>query len=121
VGGLGGSMRLGSQKVSLSEESTVARIYGRTEIWERHRHRFEINPAYLDRFRAHGLQVTGRSSDGRVEVLELPEHPFFLGVQYHPEFLSRPESPHPLYVALVRAALARKEVPRPDAPTPALA
>ena len=121
VGGLGGSMRLGSQKVSLSEESAVARIYGRTEIWERHRHRFEINPTYLDRFRAHGLSVTGRSPDGRVEVLELAEHPFFLGVQFHPEFLSRPESPHPLYLALVRAALARKEVARPDAPTPAVA
>ncbi|HEV2166004.1 MAG TPA: CTP synthase, partial [Thermoplasmata archaeon] len=121
IGGLGGSMRLGSQKVSLSEDSAVARIYGRTEVWERHRHRFEINPTYLDRFRAHGLQVTGRSSDGRVEALELPDHPFFIGVQYHPEFLSRPESPHPLYVALVQAALSRKEVPRLDAPTPALA
>ncbi len=121
IGELGGTMRLGSQKISLSEESSVARIYGRTEIWERHRHRFEINPAYLERFRAHGLQATGRSPDGRVEVLELPEHPFFVGVQYHPEFLSRPESPHPLYVALVRAALARKEVLPPAAPPPARA
>jgi CTP synthase len=78
---------------------------------ERHRHRYEINPAYLERFREHGLKATGRSPDGRVEVLELPEHPFFLGVQYHPEFLSRPEAPHPLYLELVRAALARKGVP----------
>ena len=121
IGGLGGSMRLGSQKVSLTEDSAVARIYGRTEVWERHRHRFEINPSYLDRFRSHGLQVGGRSSDGRVETLELTDHPFFIGVQYHPEFLSRPESPHPLYVALVQAALSRKEVPHPDAPTPSLA
>ena len=121
VGGLGATMRLGAQKISLTEESVAARLYGRTEVWERHRHRFEINPSYLDRFRAHGLQVTGRSPDGRVEVIELVDHPFFLGVQYHPEFLSRPESPHPLYLALVRAALARKEVPRPGAPTPSVA
>ncbi|MCI4349433.1 MAG: CTP synthase [Thermoplasmata archaeon] len=118
VGELGGSMRLGAQKISLTEESRVAKIYERTEIWERHRHRYEINPAYLDRFRSHGLEVSGRSADGRVEVLEIPEHPFFLGVQYHPEFLSRPEAPHPLYLALVRAALARKEVPPDAAPTP---
>jgi CTP synthase len=61
------------------------------------------------------------SVDGRVEVLEMPAHPFFIGVQYHPEFLSRPESPHPLYMALVRAAMARKEVASPVAPAPALA
>ncbi|HEV2429469.1 MAG TPA: CTP synthase [Thermoplasmata archaeon] len=115
VGELGGTMRLGSQKISLTDDSRVSKIYERTEIWERHRHRFEINPAYLERFRSHGLQATGRSPDGRVEVLELPDHPFFLGVQFHPEFLSRPEAPHPLYLALVRAALARKEVPRPAA------
>jgi CTP synthase len=121
VGELGGTMRLGSQKISLIEDSTAARLYGRTEIWERHRHRFEINPAYLERFRAHGLQATGRSPDGRVEVLELADHPFFIGVQYHPEFLSRPETPHPLYTALVRAALARKEVNGPDARPTALA
>ncbi|HUI38570.1 MAG TPA: CTP synthase [Thermoplasmata archaeon] len=118
---LGATMRLGSQKISLVEDSQVSRIYGRTEIWERHRHRFEINPAYLDRFRDHGFQVSGRSPDGRVEVLELADHPFFVGVQFHPEFLSRPEAPHPLYLELVRAALARKEVPAPAAPSPARA
>jgi CTP synthase len=121
VAKLGGTMRLGAQRVVLTPESAIARVYGRTEIWERHRHRFEINPGYLDRFEAQGLHVTGRSPDGRVEVLELAEHPFFVGVQYHPEFLSRPEAPHPLYLALVRAALARKEVPAPVAPAPALA
>ena len=121
VADLGGTMRLGAQKIALEEDSRTARLYGRTEIWERHRHRFEINPAYLDRFRAHGLSVAGRSTDGRVEVLEIPEHPFFVGVQYHPEFLSRPEAPHPLYLSLVQAALARKEVPRPAASTPARA
>ena len=121
VATFGGTMRLGAQRVMLTPESAIARIYGKTEVSERHRHRFEINPAYVDRFAAHGLRATGRSPDGRVEVLELDGHPFFLGVQYHPEFLSRPEAPHPLYLALVRAALARKEVPDPVAPTPALA
>ena len=110
IQGLGGTMRLGAQRVILTEPSRVASIYGKTEIWERHRHRYEINPEYLDRFEQQGLKVSGRSVDGRVEVLEIPEHPFFLGVQFHPEFLSRPEAPHPLYLALTRAALARKEV-----------
>ena len=118
---LGGTMRLGAQRVVLTSDSRVATIYGKTEIWERHRHRFEINPAYLERFREHGLRVTGSAVDGRVEVLEVPDHPFFVGVQYHPEFLSRPEAPHPLYLALVRAALSRKEVANPVAPAPALA
>ena len=108
---LGGTMRLGAQRVVLNDGSKVAEIYGRTEIWERHRHRYEINPAYLDRFRAKGLEATSFSVDGRVESLELKGHPFFVGVQFHPEFLSRPEAPHPLYVALVRAALERQEVP----------
>jgi CTP synthase len=121
VAKLGGTMRLGAQRVLLTADSGISRTYGRTEIWERHRHRFEINPVYIDRFEAHGLHVTGRSPDGRVEVLELAGHPFFVGVQYHPEFLSRPEAPHPLYLGLVRAALARKEVPASVAPAPALA
>ncbi|HKV89676.1 MAG TPA: CTP synthase (glutamine hydrolyzing) [Thermoplasmata archaeon] len=116
---LGGTMRLGALKVTLTEESRIAQLYGRTEVVERHRHRYEINPAYLDRFREHGFRVSGRSPDGRVEVLELADHPFFFGVQYHPEFLSRPEAPHPLYLELVKAALARKGVPADFAPTPA--
>ncbi|MGI0071743.1 MAG: CTP synthase [Thermoplasmata archaeon] len=107
---LGGTMRLGAQRVLLSAGSRIARIYDRTEIWERHRHRYEINPGYFERFRAAGLEITGMSVDGRAEVFELPSHPYFLGVQYHPEFLSRPEAPHPLFLGLIRAALARKEV-----------
>ena len=118
---LGGTMRLGAQRVVLTPGSRVAGIYGKTEIWERHRHRYEINPKYLERFREAGLLVSGLSVDGRVEVFEAADHPFFLGVQYHPEFLSRPEAPHPLYLELVRAALARKEVATPVAPPPALA
>ncbi len=118
---LGGTMRLGAQRVILTPGSKVASVYGKNEVWERHRHRFEINPQYLERFREAGLLVTGKSVDGRVEVLEEPNHPFFVGVQFHPEFLSRPEAPHPLYMALVRAAIARKEVATPVAPAPALA
>ncbi len=118
---LGGTMRLGAQRVILTPGSKVASVYGKNEVWERHRHRFEINPQYLERFREAGLLVTGTSVDGRVEVLEEPNHPFFVGVQFHPEFLSRPEAPHPLYMALVRAAIARKEVATPVAPAPALA
>ncbi len=126
VANLGGTQRLGSQRVLLTEDSQVHRLYGRREIFERHRHRFEVNPTYLERFTKAGYAVTGTSPDGRVEVFELPDHPFFLGVQYHPEFLSRPESPHPLFAGLVRAALARREgvstskeeVPR--VPTPSI-
>jgi len=118
---LGGTMRLGAQRVILTAGSKVAELYGKNEIWERHRHRFEINPDYIEPLRTHGLVVTGMSVDGRVEALEMPRHPYFIGVQFHPEFLSRPETPHPLYVGLVRAALARKEVASPVAPAPALA
>jgi CTP synthase len=116
---LGGTMRLGAQRIILEPGSRLAQIYGKTEIWERHRHRYEINPAYLDRFESKGLHVSGRSVDGRVETLEAQDHPFFVGTQFHPEFLSRPESPAPLYLELVRAALARKEVPSPVAAPPA--
>jgi CTP synthase len=121
VNDLGGTMRLGTQRVALSAGSRVAEVYGRTEVWERHRHRYEINPAYFDRLRAAGLEVAGTSMDGRVEVLEAPRHPFFIGVQFHPEFLSRPEAPHPLYLALVRAALARQEVADPVGSSTAVA
>ena len=121
VADLGGTMRLGSQRVVVDAGSKLASVYGKTDLWERHRHRYEINPAYLERFRAKGLRDSARAVDGRVEALEIAEHPFFLGVQYHPEFLSRPEAPHPLYAALVRAALARKEVASPVAPAAALA
>ncbi len=105
---LGGTQHLGSEKVVLTEGSLVSRIYGRKDIRERHRHRYEINHEFIERFEEKGFRVTGHAPDGRVEVLEMPKHPFYVGVQYHPEFLSRPESPHPLYVGLVRAAIARQ-------------
>ena len=124
VANMGGTQRLGSQRVLLSEDSLLHRIYGRREVFERHRHRFEINPTYLERLTQAGYTVTGTSPDGRVEAFEVPEHPFYVGVQYHPEFLSRPESPHPLFAGLVQAAVARREgviapkqeVPRVHAP-----
>jgi CTP synthase len=118
---LGGTMRLGAQRIILTPGSKVAGLYGKGEIWERHRHRYEINPKYIEPLASKGLVVGGMSVDGRVEVLEMPGHPFFMGVQYHPEFLSRPEAPHPLYMALIRAAMARKEVASPVAVAPALA
>ncbi len=121
VADLGGTMRLGAQRVVLAPGSKVAEVYGKTDIWERHRHRYEINPKYLDRFASAGLVVSATAVDGRVEALEVRDHPFFVGVQYHPEFLSRPEAPHPLYAALVKAALAHKEVASSAAPAPALA
>jgi CTP synthase len=118
---LGGTMRLGAQRVMLTPGSRIAELYDRTEIWERHRHRYEINPDYFGRLREHGLEITGMSVDGRAEVFESRSHPFFFGVQYHPEFLSRPESPHPLFFGLIRAALARKEVATSVATPSALA
>ncbi len=121
VAEMGGTMRLGAQRVVARAGSKLSSVYGKTDLWERHRHRYEINPKYLERFAASGLEVSASAVDGRVEALEIRDHPFFLGVQYHPEFLSRPEAPHPLYAALVRAALAHKEVASPVAAAPALA
>ncbi len=105
---LGGTQHLGSEKVVLTEGTLVSRIYGRKDIRERHRHRYEINREYLPKFEEKGLHVSGVAPDGRVETFEMPTHPFFIGVQYHPEFLSRPEAPHPLYVGLVKAAMERR-------------
>lgn len=118
---LGATMRLGAQRIVLRPGSRIAGLYGAEEIRERHRHRYEIHPGYLERFESAGLHVTGRSPDGRVEAFEIPTHPFFIGVQFHPEFLSRPESPHPLYRGLVEAALAhqRSEVRAPVPPSSA--
>jgi CTP synthase len=111
---MGGTQRLGAQKVLLTEGSAIAALYGRTEILERHRHRYELNRDYLPQFEEKGFKATGFSPDGRVEALELHGHPYFIGVQYHPEFLSRPESPHPLYMGLLQAAVARLAVLNPD-------
>lgn len=102
----GATMRLGAQQVLVEAGSRAAKLYGATEISERHRHRYEINPHYIDRIQEKGLKFTGRSPDGkRMEIAELEGHPFFIGSQFHPEFKSRPQRPAPLHYGLVRAAL----------------
>ena len=106
----GGTMRLGAYACSLQEGSLAASLYGKTAISERHRHRYEFNPDYLESFESNGLKATGRNPDsGLVEVVELPSHPFFIGVQFHPEYKSTPERPHPLFLGLVEAAIRYRE------------
>ena len=104
---MGGTMRLGAYRAVLTEGSIVREAYGKDEISERHRHRYEVNPKYIEQLEKAGLVFSGRSPDGvLMEIAELPRetHPFFVGVQFHPEFLSRPLRPHPLFVAFVKAA-----------------
>lgn len=105
----GGTMRLGAYDCELKEGSLVSRIYGTKMISERHRHRYEFNSEFLDEFEKAGLKATGRNPQtGLVEVVEIPEHPFFIGVQFHPEFKSTPEHPQPIFAAFVKAAMERK-------------
>jgi CTP synthase len=105
----GGTMRLGSYKCALREGSLAARAYGRAEVDERHRHRYEFNNRYAAQLQSRGLVLSGRCV-GRelIEIIELPDHPWFLAVQFHPELKSRPHEPHPLFVDFVRAALERR-------------
>ncbi len=106
----GGTMRLGKYAARLMPGSVVAEAYGSEFVEERHRHRFEVNPRYRTRLEAAGLRCSGVSLDDRlVEFIELPGHPFWVGTQAHPEFKSRPDRPHPLFSALVAAALDRAE------------
>ncbi len=103
---MGATMRLGAQPVSVQKGSKAERLYGSEEISERHRHRYEVNPAYIERLEAAGWRFTGRSDGGRrMEIGELDGHPFFVASQYHPEFKSEPLSPSCLHVGLVKAAL----------------
>lgn len=102
----GATMRLGAQKILVEKGSTAEKLYGAVEIMERHRHRYEINPHYIERIQEKGLRFTGRSPDGkRMEIAELQGHPYFIGAQFHPEFKSRPKRPAPLHYGLVKAAL----------------
>jgi CTP synthase len=105
----GGTMRLGAYKCALREGSLAARAYGRPEVEERHRHRYEFNNRYAAQLQSRGLVLSGRCV-GRdlVEIIELPDHPWFLAVQFHPELKSRPHEPHPLFTDFVRAALERR-------------
>jgi CTP synthase len=106
----GGTMRLGAQPTKLEEGSLAAECYGKTEVSERHRHRYEFNNMYRQQFTAHGMRFSGTSPDGSlVEVVEVPEHPWFLAVQYHPEFKSKPTASQPLFAGFVGAAVARNK------------
>jgi CTP synthase len=119
---MGGTMRLGSYLCQLKPGSRAAGIYGASEVRERHRHRYEFNQAYLETLERHGLQVSGRTPDGKfVEIAELPDHPWFLAVQYHPEFKSKPLAPHPLFRDFVRASLERRRARASDATAAAAA
>ncbi|HUQ42726.1 MAG TPA: CTP synthase, partial [Candidatus Limnocylindrales bacterium] len=103
----GGTMRLGSYPCVLDAGSVAARAYGQPIVLERHRHRYEFNNAYRELLSQHGMRFSGLSPDGRlVEIVEIDDHPFYLGTQYHPEFKSRPNRPHPLFTSFIDAALA---------------
>jgi CTP synthase len=103
----GGTMRLGSYPCVLEAGSLAGRAYGQPIVLERHRHRYEFNNSYRELLAAHGMKFSGLSPDGRlVEIVEIPDHPFYLGTQFHPEFKSRPNRPHPLFTNFVDAALA---------------
>ena len=107
----GGTMRLGAQPALLVPESRAAECYEAAEISERHRHRYEFNNVYRQQFAAHGMAVTATSPDRKlVEVVEIPEHPWFVAVQYHPEFKSKPTAAHPLFAGFVAAAIDRHQV-----------
>jgi CTP synthase len=113
---LGGTMRLGSFTARLQPGSRAAEIYGASEISERHRHRYEVNNSYRDPLTENGMTVSGTSPDGNlVEIIELKEHPWFLGTQFHPELKSRPNHPHPLFASFIGAALARRNADEYDA------
>jgi len=107
---LGGTMRLGAWSCKLQPESFAARAYGQTEISERHRHRYEFNREYEETLTANGLRLTGATPDGTyVEIVEIPDHPWFLGCQFHPEFKSKPFDPHPLFAAFVGASYEQRQ------------
>ena len=104
-------MRLGAYPAVLSEDSLVAEEYGSLEIEERHRHRYEVNIDFKETLEASGLTFSGMSPDGVLpEIVEIKNHPWFIGVQYHPELKSRPFEPHPLFKGFVKAALTQSRL-----------
>ena len=110
-GDLGGTMRLGAYKAALRPGSKIAAIYGAEEISERHRHRYEVNTRYKDVLEQRGMRFAGMSPDGLLpETVELADHPWFIGVQYHPELKSRPFAPHPLFASFILAALEQSRL-----------
>ena len=104
-------MRLGAYPAHLTADTKIAAIYGDTEISERHRHRYEVNTAYRARLEDRGMVFSGLSPDGLLpETIELADHPWFIGVQFHPELKSRPFAPHPLFASFVAAALEQSRL-----------
>ncbi|KAB2659180.1 CTP synthase [Brucella tritici] len=111
AGDLGGTMRLGAYEAALASGSKIAEIYGSTDISERHRHRYEVNIDYKERLESAGLNFAGMSPDGVLpETVEYPDHPWFIGVQYHPELKSRPFEPHPLFASFIEAAIEQSRL-----------
>jgi len=110
-GNLGGTMRLGAYDAALAKDSRAAEIYGTTEISERHRHRYEVNTRYRNKLEAAGLRFSGLSPDGLLpEIVEINDHPWFIGVQFHPELKSRPFEPHPLFASFIEAAVEQSRL-----------
>jgi CTP synthase len=108
---LGGTMRLGAYDAVLKRGSRVAEIYGSTTISERHRHRYEVNIGYRRQLEEHGLVFSGLSPDGLLpEIVEIPNHPWFIGVQFHPELKSKPLDPHPLFASFIGAAVQQSRL-----------
>jgi CTP synthase len=106
----GGTMRLGAWKCDIKENTLAHKIYGKTSILERHRHRYEFNSDYLEALEKAGLKASGINPDtGLVEIVEIENHPFFIGVQYHPEYKSTVANPHPLFVSFVAATVKAKK------------
>ena len=104
-------MRLGAYPARLKEGSKVAEIYGTLDISERHRHRYEVNAAYIEALEKAGGLFSGMSPDGTLpEIFEIPAHPWFIGVQYHPELKSRPFQPHPLFASFIDAAVKQSRL-----------
>jgi len=110
----GGTMRLGSQDCYLKKDSLAARLYGAEIVKERHRHRFEFNNTYRDQFEAAGLSISGTTAGSKlVEIVELPDHPFYIACQFHPEFQSKPNKPHPLFTGFIAACMVEPEKEKP--------
>jgi CTP synthase len=120
VDAMGGTMRLGAYPTVLSAGSSAWKAYGTDEIRERHRHRYEVNQDYRRQLETAGLRITGRSPDGRfIEVVEYADHPWFVAVQYHPEFKSRPLEAHPLFREFLAASYKNRRSRKPSAEAPA--
>ena len=110
-GDLGGTMRLGAYPCVISPNSLASKVYGTLNISERHRHRYEVNMKYEDMLKKAGMLIVGKSPDGKLpEIIEIPDHPWFIGVQFHPELKSKPFDPHPLFVSFIAAAISKSRL-----------